>query len=127
MTERPDPGDEQRTMPKRRPRIVCISGSMRFLDTMLDAAADESLAGRVVLLPVVNMNTSRLRWATRAEQDEIKARLDRLHLDKIDLADELLVVNPGRYVGDSTRREIEYAADLGKPVRYLVAPDHPRP
>lgn len=99
---------------------------MRFLNTMLDAAADESLAGRLVLLPVVNMRTSRLRWATREEQDRIKERLDLLHLDKIDLADELLVVNPGRYIGDSTRREITYAAGLGKPIRYLVPPDDGR-
>ena len=121
MTEQPEPRGE------RRRAIVCISGSMRFMDTMLDAAADESLAGRIVLLPVVDMKTSRLRWATRAEQVEIKTRLDRLHLDKIDHADELLVVNPGRYVGESTRREIAYAVSRGKPIRYLVAPDHPQP
>jgi hypothetical protein len=43
--------------------------------------------------------------------------LDTLHLRKIDLADEVLVVNPGAYIGDSTRREIAYARSLGKPVR----------
>ena len=45
--------------------------------------------------------------------------LDRLHLQKIDLADEILVVNVGGYIGNSTKREIQYAKDTGKGVRYL--------
>ncbi|MET7853107.1 hypothetical protein ABZT48_33855 [Streptomyces avermitilis] len=44
--------------------------------------------------------------------------LDGLHRRKIDLADDVLVVNPGGYIGDSTRSEIDYARALGKPVRY---------
>ena len=35
------------------------------------------------------------------------------------MADEVYVVDPGGYVGESTRREIAYAESLGKPVRYL--------
>lgn len=49
-----------------------------------------------------------------------KAALDDLHLRKIDLSDEIFVVNPGGYVGASTRREIAYARAAGKPVRFLV-------
>jgi len=45
--------------------------------------------------------------------------LDTLHLRKIDLADEVFVVNKDGYIGDSTRHEIEYAQSKGKPVRYL--------
>jgi hypothetical protein len=42
-----------------------------------------------------------------------------MHLRKIDLADEVFVVNVGGYIGTSTRREIEYAGKTGKVVRYL--------
>jgi hypothetical protein len=42
-----------------------------------------------------------------------------VHLHKIRLADEVYVVDPGGYLGDSTRREIAYAKSLGTPVRYL--------
>ena len=42
-----------------------------------------------------------------------------MHLAKIRLADEILVVDPGGYVGESTAREIAYAESLGKPVSYL--------
>lgn len=55
--------------------------------------------------------------------DEQKKALDTLHLRKIDLADRVLVVNPGGYVGESTRREIAYARAAGKPVSFT----DPRP
>ncbi|MEU3297051.1 hypothetical protein ABZ722_32515 [Streptomyces longwoodensis] len=41
-----------------------------------------------------------------------------LHRRKIEVADEVLIVNPGGYIGDSTRSEITYASSLGKPIRY---------
>jgi len=50
---------------------------------------------------------------------EQKIALDELHKRKIDLADEVLVLNVGGYIGDSTRGEIEHAKATGKPVRYL--------
>lgn len=50
--------------------------------------------------------------------DEQKTFLDALHLRKIDLADRVLVVNPGGYIGESTRREIAYARATGKPVAF---------
>jgi hypothetical protein len=46
--------------------------------------------------------------------------LDRMHLAKIDLADEIFVINVDNYIGDSTRNEIEYAKSKGKKVRFLV-------
>jgi nucleoside 2-deoxyribosyltransferase len=50
----------------------------------------------------------------------LKARLDELHKRKIDLADYVLVLNVGGYIGRSTRSEIAYAAAHGKPVIYLT-------
>ena len=48
-----------------------------------------------------------------------KAMLDDMHKRKIDMADEIYVINVGGYIGDSTRSEIEYAGKTGKKVRYL--------
>ena len=45
--------------------------------------------------------------------------LDDMHLRKIDLADEIYVINVGGYIGESTRREIAYAEKTGKKVNYL--------
>ena len=47
-----------------------------------------------------------------------KTLLDALHLRKIDLADRVLVVNPGGYIGESTSREIAYAQATGKPISF---------
>ncbi|GHD52192.1 hypothetical protein GCM10010335_64320 [Streptomyces galbus] len=57
-------------------------------------------------------------WQDPVQADRLKAQLDTLHHRKIDLADEVLIVNPDGYIGESTRREIDYARRLGKPIRY---------
>jgi hypothetical protein len=49
----------------------------------------------------------------------VKKMLDELHLRKIDLADEVLVLNVGNYIGQSTSREVEYAKKNSKTIRYL--------
>ena len=48
-----------------------------------------------------------------------KEMLDDMHKRKIDMADEIFVINVGGYIGDSTRSEIEYAKAHGKKVKYL--------
>jgi len=53
------------------------------------------------------------------EDSDYKQRADARHRQLIDLADEILVLNVGGYIGNSTRSEIEYAATVGKPARYL--------
>jgi hypothetical protein len=54
-----------------------------------------------------------------ADSADLRGRLGRVHFQKIRMADEVYVVDPGGYVGESTRREIAYAESLGKPVRHL--------
>ncbi|MFQ6147431.1 hypothetical protein ACLMNJ_30890 [Streptomyces seoulensis] len=97
-----------------RPEIVCICGSTRFVDEMRAVNRDLTFAGVIVVAP---------GEADGPVTDEQKAALDALHLRKIDLADRVLVVNPGGYVGESTSREIDYAHATGKPVSFT----HPAP
>lgn len=97
-----------------RPEIVCLCGSARFLAELRAANRDLTLAGAIVVAP------SDADDAPTAEQ---KAVLDALHLRKIDLADRVLVVNPGGYVGESTQREVAYARAAGKPVTFTDPPD----
>lgn len=101
-----------------RPPIVVLCGSTRFWDQLAEATLYETAAGRIVLAPGCNLREPHALWATPEQADRIKRMLDTLHLRKIDLADDVLVVNPGGYYGDSTRREIDYARSLGKPIRY---------
>jgi len=92
-----------------RPEIVCICGSARFAAEMRAANRDLTFAGVIVVAP---------GEADEVVTDEQKTALDALHLRKIDLADRVLVVNPGGYVGESTRREIAYAQATGKPISF---------
>jgi hypothetical protein len=96
-----------------RPKIICLCGSTRFMTEFYDANMRETLAGNVVLS--VGMSSH----GDCKPTEEQKAMLDELHLRKIDMANEVLVLNVGGYVGESTRREIEYATAHGKLVRYL--------
>lgn len=117
--------DEMRTMPKPsfghlaqsfkdlQPTVVCLCGSTRFRQEMADTNARLTLTGSIVLAPGVFAH----------DGDEItedqKRDLDALHLRKIDMADEILVVDPGGYVGESTKHEIAYAREQNKPLYFL--------
>ena len=92
-----------------RPEIVCLCGSLRFIDEMRAASRELSLAGIIVVAPVEAVGIP------TAEQ---RAVLNALHLRKIDMADRILIVNPGGYIGESTSREIAYARRAGKPVSF---------
>ncbi|QAY64576.1 hypothetical protein ET495_16760 [Xylanimonas allomyrinae] len=104
-----------------RPEIVCLCGSTRFAEEFRRINLDLTLGGSIVVAPGV------FAHAGDRMTDEQKAALDALHLAKIDLADRVLVVNPGGYIGESTRREIGYAHQTGKPVEYTDPPGGPSP
>jgi hypothetical protein len=101
-----------------RPPIVVLCGSTRHWDALAEANLYETAAGCIVLAPGCNMKQPHPLWEDPDRADRLKQQLDELHRRKIDLADEVLIVNPGGYIGDSTRSEIEYASSLGKPIRY---------
>ena len=96
-----------------RPRIVCLCGSTRFKQEFEEAERDETLDGKIVL--TVGL-FGHLEGLDMVGEDKVK--LDELHKRKIDLADEILVIDVDGYVGQSTRGEIDYAAQTGKPTRY---------
>ena len=96
------------------PKVVCLCGSTRFKDAFEAANARETLAGRIVLSVGVYGHADHVEFT-----EDQKNRLDRLHLQKIDMSDEILVIDVDRYIGKSTRSEIAYAAMNGKNIRYL--------
>lgn len=104
-----------------RPKIVCLCGSTRFYDEF--RKAEYELTMQKVIVLSVGFYPHPARQAHGQEigcTKDQKIMLDELHDRKIDLADEILVLNVGGYIGDSTRREIEYCKKLGKPVKYLI-------
>ena len=99
---------------------MCLCGSTRFYDQWQKANFDETLAGKIVLsvgfYPHAEDKAHAAHVGVTPKQ---KVALDELHKRKIDLADEVLILNVGGYVGESTHSEWEYAVAHGKRVRWL--------
>ena len=93
----------------KRPEIVCICGSARFMTEIRAANRELTLSGVIVVAP---------SEADESPTPEQKAVLDAAHLRKIDVADRVMIVNPGGHLGESTRREIAYAEAAGKPISF---------
>jgi hypothetical protein len=104
-----------------KPIIVCLCGSTRFSEAFQQANLRETLDGKIVLSIGcdVRSDTEVFGHLTIDEVVMVKDQLDRLHLRKIDLADEVLILNVGGYIGESTRREMQYAYEHNKHVRWL--------
>lgn len=106
-----------------RPGIVVLCGSTRFKDAWYEEGKRLTHEGKIVLA-VGDLDTSSAARTVNVPIDPaVKVMLDDLHKRKIDLADEVLVLNVGGYIGESTRSEIEYAEKLGRPITYLEPVD----
>ena len=96
-------------------KVITLCGSTRFKDEFLEAQKRLTLEGNVVItVGLFGHSGDDVVWT-----EGVKEMLDRQHLAKIDLADEIFVINVGGYIGDSTRREIAYAEFKGKSITYL--------
>lgn len=96
-------------------RIITLCGSTRFRDEFIAEQKRLTLEGNIVIsVGLFGHSGDNEVWS-----ESTKEMLDDMHKRKIDLADEIFVINPGGYIGSSTRSEIEYALKTGKSVRYL--------
>ena len=96
-------------------KIVTLCGSTRFKDQFIETQNQLTLDGCIVIsVGLFGHSGDEEVW-----KPGTKEMLDDMHLRKIDLADEIFVINVGGYIGESTRREIAYAEKTGKKVNYL--------
>lgn len=106
-------------------QITCLCGSSRFVDIMavvgwLLERDENKIILSLHLLPQWYPNVPEHHLA---EAEGVAEQLDELHLRKIDIADEIFVIDWQGYIGDSTSREIQYTIAHNKPVRYLTRED----
>ncbi|MCQ2401756.1 MAG: hypothetical protein MJ059_07525 [Lachnospiraceae bacterium] len=95
--------------------VVTLCGSTRFKDQFMEVQKKLTLEGNIVIsVGLFGHSGDDEVWAPGT-----KDMLDDMHKRKIDMADEIFVINVGGYIGDSTRSEIEYAGEHGKVVKYL--------
>ena len=99
-----------------RYKVITLCGSTRFRDEFISEQKRLTLEGNIV----ISVGLFGHSGDNEALSENIKRMLDDMHLRKIDMADEIFVINPGGYIGESTRREIEYATRNDKTVKYLV-------
>ena len=96
-------------------KIVTLCGSTRFKEQFFEVQKKLTLKGYIVIsVGLFGHSGDDEVWT-----EGTKEMLDKMHLSKIDLADEIFVINVNGYVGESTKREIEYAKSTGKIVNYL--------
>ena len=96
-------------------KVITLCGSTKFKDEFMKAQKDLTLQGNIVIsVGLFGHSGDDEVWT-----EGTKEMLDNMHKRKIDMADEIFVINVGGYIGKSTKSEIEYAIRNGKKVNYL--------
>ena len=97
-------------------KVITLCGSTRFKEQFVEVQKRLTLEGNIVIsVGLFGHSGDNEVW-----NEGTKVMLDRMHLAKIDLADEIFVINVDNYIGDSTRNEIAYAKSKGKRVNCLL-------
>ncbi|GAA0336601.1 hypothetical protein GCM10008967_28710 [Bacillus carboniphilus] len=95
-------------------KVITLCGSTKFKEQFEKANAYLTLQGNIVIS---------LGFFEQSEGIEItkeQAELfEKIHFEKINMSDEIFVIDVNGYIGESTRKEIEYAKQHGKSIRYL--------
>ena len=103
-------------------KVITLCGATKFKDEFLKAQKDLTLKGNIVIsVGLFGHSGDSEVWENMDEGTITKTKemLDDMHKRKIDMSDEIFVINVNGYIGDSTKSEIEYAIKTGKKVNYL--------
>lgn len=94
--------------------VITLCGAIKFKEEFEKIQEELTLAGNIVLTP-------NFFHSVKKEEinNEINNMLDEMHKQKIDMSDEIYVINVGEYIGESTKSEIEYAKTKNKKISYL--------
>lgn len=103
-------------------KVITLCGSTRFKDAFMREQKRLTLEGNIVIsVGLFGHSGDEEVWEGMGEDaiTKTKTMLDDMHKRKIDMADEIFVINENGYIGDSTKSEIAYAIESGKLVTYL--------
>jgi hypothetical protein len=98
-------------------KVITLCGSTKFKDEFIKTQENLTLEGNIVIS--VGLFGHADKQYENVITEDVKIMLDDMHKRKIDLADEIFVINKNGYIGNSTKNEIEYAYKTNKPVRYF--------
>lgn len=103
-------------------KIITLCGSTKFKKEFLRVQKDLTLKGNIVLsLGIFTQSDDKDIFENMDEETlkNTKEMLSDMHKRKIDLSDEIFVINVNGYIGESTKDEIDYAQNTGKKINYL--------
>lgn len=96
-------------------KVITLCGSTKFKQQFYEVQKKLTLEGNIVIsVGLFGHSGDDEVWS-----EGTKEMLDDMHKRKIDMADEIFVINVDGYIGTSTKSEIEYAKKMGKVVNYL--------
>ena len=103
-------------------KVVTLCGSTKFKEQFMEVQKRLTLKGYIVIsVGLFGHSGDSEVWENMDEGTLTKTKemLDDMHKRKIDMADEIFVINVKGYIGESTKSEIKYAQETGKKVNYL--------
>ena len=96
-------------------KVITLCGSTKFKEDFLREQKMLTLEGNIVIsVGLFGHSGDNEVWS-----EGTKEMLDDMHKRKIDMADEIFVINKNGYIGSSTKSEIEYAIKTSKKVNYM--------
>lgn len=95
-------------------KVITLCGSTKFKDVFIEQQKRLTLEGYIVVsVGLFGHSGDNEVWS-----EGIKEMLDDMHKRKIDMADEIFVIDVNKYIGESTASEIKYADDNSKEIKY---------
>ena len=96
-------------------KVITLCGSTKFKEDFFREQKRLTLEGNIVIsVGMFGHSGDDDVW-----KDGTKEMLDDMHKRKIDMSDEIFVINKNGYIGSSTKSEIEYAIKTNKKVHYM--------
>lgn len=96
-------------------KVITLCGSTKFKDEFIREQKRLTLEGNIIIsVGLFGHSGDNEVWT-----EGTKEMLDDMHKRRIDMSDEIFVINKNGYIGSSTRSEIDYAIAHGKPVNYM--------
>jgi len=96
-------------------KVITLCGSTKFKDVFIREQKRLTLEGNIIIsVGLFGHSGDNEVWT-----EGTKEMLDDMHKRRIDMSDEIFVINKNGYIGSSTRSEIDYAIAHGKLVNYM--------
>lgn len=93
-------------------KVITLCGSAKFKKEFFIVQQKLTLEGIIILLPTFFEDCVEVSGSKYS-------MLKDMHIKRIDMSDEIFVINKNGYIGENTKFEIEYSLKIGKKINYL--------